>query len=527
MIPSLFNGTVSASACSAATFSSFSIPDASIISVEAQLALNVTQNISIGAYSNNPGVNVVGANFCNVTTTYTHTGDDDSVQVQVWLPLDTWNGRLQFIGGAGWQAGLHPAGLMAMTAAIGQGFVAVSTDAGLGSDFTPENWALREEGVVNMRLLKNFGSDSLIEATDMAKAYTNAFYGEPAHFSYWNGCSQGGRQGLMMAQKYPDAFDGIAAAAPAINWISWAQQMEYSAFLMDQLNEFPPTCEFDALTAAAIETCDSADGLADGIITDATCKFDPMSMVGTAINCTGVEREVSQAAAIVMGGVWGGAKRGDNSSMGFGPSMDAILTGTITDLANINTTCSKDSTCGAETCTRGPVPLADDWFRLFLLKNSTASVSGFTQAEYDNFEIQARAEYEDIIDTSNPDLSGFRAAGGKMITYHGMADSVIPAKGTENYYQRVTALDPSVREYYRLFMAPGLHHCFGGPGMFPNSTFATLMRWVEEGEAPDVLLATSVLGLGATTIEERPLCPYPQVQKASVGADGQAVFTCE
>lgn len=193
-----------------------------------------------------------------------------------------------------------------MTAAVSQGFVSVSTDAGLGSDETPENWALLEEGVVNTRLLQNFASDALIESTDMAKAYTAAFHGEPAQFNYWNECSQGGRQSLMMVQRYPDAFDGIAAAALAINWNSWASQNQYPGLLMDQLGEFPPACEFNAIIATAVNSCDPADGLVDGITSDgAACAFDPLGVVGTTINCTdlGVEHDISQAAALAMRGL--------------------------------------------------------------------------------------------------------------------------------------------------------------------------------------------------------------------------------
>ncbi|KAM0326339.1 hypothetical protein ACHAQA_006939 [Verticillium albo-atrum] len=522
MIFSLFNGTVPLSACSAATFSYPVLPELEFLSLEANPVANLSRNIGVGAYVNHGAVNVTNANFCNVTVVYTHPGGNDSVHVQVWLPTDTWNGRLQAIGGAGWQAGLHYAGFMGMTASVGEGYATVSTDAGLGSEVTPVNWGLIEEGRPNMRLLQNLASDSLNEAAIIAKSLTTAFYSEPPKFSYFTGCSQGGRQGLMLAQQYPDAFDGIAAAAPAINWNNMAMQDMYPSFLMDLLGEYPPSCEVDALTAAAIEACDGKDGLVDGIITDSEgCDFDPMAMVGTTINCTnfGTERQISLATATLVQGAWNGAKRADNSSIWFGPGKDAVLTGSLTDIAIIPTTCSANG-----TCTKDAVGLFDDWIRLFILKNSTASTSGLTQEEFDRIVDAGAKEYDALLGTNDPDLSGFRQSGGKMITYHGMADTVIPVRGSKNYYERVMAVDPDVHDYYRLFLSPGLHHCFGGPGGYPDTTFETLVQWVENGVAPDTLTATSV---ETEPIIQRPLCPFPLKQKYSQSSCGTEKFSCE
>jgi len=305
MVPLLFHGSVSPFACSAAAVPYPTLPGAEFLSLEADLVANYSRNIAIGMYVNHGPVNVTNVSLCNITVSYTHPGESDTVNVQVWLPTDTWNGRLQAIGGAGWQAGLHYAGLMGMAASVGEGYATVSTDAGLGSEVTPANWGLLGEGKPNLNLLRNLASVSLNDGAVIAKSVTTRFYGEPPKYSYFTGCSQGGRQGLMLAQRYPDAFDGIAAAAPAINWNSMAMQDLYPSFLMDLLGEYPPSCEFDALTTAAIEACDGNDGIVDGIITDGeACNFDPMSMVGTTINCTnfGTERQISSAAAIVIQG---------------------------------------------------------------------------------------------------------------------------------------------------------------------------------------------------------------------------------
>jgi hypothetical protein len=134
-------------------------------------------------------------------------------------------------------------------------------------------------------------------------------------------------------------------------------------------------------------------------------------------------------------------------------------------------------------------------------------------------------QYQSILGTDDPDLSAFRDAGGKMITWHGLADLLIPPNGTSHYYERVMALDPNVQDYYRLFEAPGVGHCWGGIGPFPGDAFASLMRWVEEGIAPDVLAGASPPVDGK--VQHRPLCPYPLVSAYNGGDPSQASsFEC-
>lgn len=287
MIPSLFNGTIPSSACSAAALPYPDLFGAEFLSLETTYVANYSQRVPTGYYTNHGGVTVSNVNFCNVTVSYTHPGQNDTVHVQVWLPSDTWNGRLQHIGGAGWQAGLHYAGLMGMMASVGEGYATVGTDAGLGSDVYPTDWALLSEGNVNLYLLQNLASVSLNDASVIAKSLATSFYNTPPRYSYFSGCSQGGRQGLQLAQRYPDAYDGIAASAPAINWNQFAMADMWPLFVMDQMGVYPPACEIDAITNAALDACDGLDGITDGVISDPdACDFDPTSLIGTTINCT-------------------------------------------------------------------------------------------------------------------------------------------------------------------------------------------------------------------------------------------------
>lgn len=167
----------------------------------------------------------------------------------------------------------------------------------------PVNWGLLSEGNVNLYLLQDLTSTTLNDAAVIAKSAIDSFYKTPPKYSYYTGCSQGGRQGFQLAQRYPDAYDGIAASAPAINWNQFVMQGMWGMFVMDQLGEYPPACEINAITSAALKACDGADGIEDGMVSDTdSCGFDPATVVGSTVNCTELssERKVSAAAAEIV-----------------------------------------------------------------------------------------------------------------------------------------------------------------------------------------------------------------------------------
>lgn len=301
MIPSLFNGTVQPTACAPANIPMPSLFGAEFYSLEAHLVSNFSRYLPVGAYLNHGDVNITDVDFCNVTLSYTHPGQDDLLHVQAWLPIDTWNGRLQAIGGGGWRAGMSYSSSFSMQGAVGEGYVAITTDGGLGSSMSPADWGLVSPGNVNMYNLQNLASVSLNDMAVIGKSLAVGFYGQSPEYSYFNGCSQGGRQGLMLAQRYPDAFDGIAASAPAINWTKFFMTGLWPSSIMKKLGHVPPSCEYDAIRAAAIEACDGNDGVADGIISG-ECDFDPQSVIGRRLNCTnfGKVRKISSEAALIM-----------------------------------------------------------------------------------------------------------------------------------------------------------------------------------------------------------------------------------
>jgi hypothetical protein len=263
----------------------------------------------------------------------------------------------------------------------------------------------------------------------MAKDLINSFYGQSPDYSYYSGCSQGGRQGLMLAQRYPTAYDGIAASAPAINWPRFFSQAAWAQVLMSLHDLSPPACEFDAFRTAAIAECDPLDGLVDGLVSDdQNCNFDAFSMVNRTIYCadTDSNHTISNAMAELVDSIWRGPETKDGRSFWYGPNSQARLDGSLqpngvlSQLAYAMTSCNKNG-----TCTRVPSGLGEDWLRLFAVKNSTWDYTEI--ASVDEYLALAHAtvqQYDSIVGTNDPDLSAFRDAGGKIVSYHGMVSSL-------------------------------------------------------------------------------------------------------
>ncbi|KAI2473349.1 tannase and feruloyl esterase [Annulohypoxylon bovei var. microspora] len=489
------------------------LPGAQFTSLSALLVSNVTVQIPESAYVNNGALDVQGVSYCHVTTTYTHTGTADNVTVDTFLPTEGWNGRMQGIGGGGWFAGGLQFSLAAysMLGAVAEGYSAVTTDAGHASS-NPEDWVLKSPGHVNYHLLENFASTSLNEVSIIGKAITESYFGKPPHHSYWNGCSQGGRQGMKLAEKYPTAFDGIAASAPAWDLSGLTVANLWPHIVMKTIGQYSKNCELVAITEAAIEYCKATDGLVDGMILDPdACNFDPYSVVGKLISCndTGTPETVpiSKAAAEVANATWTGAQKLDGSPLWWGLKKGARLVGqdesfiVIESLAT--TICSQNGTCIGK-----PIELVDQWIRLLMKKDPSFDVSTITAAEFEQIFQASKEEYGPMCDVE-PNLDGFREAGGKMLTYHGLADSLVPPNSTTNFYDRITSKDKQVHDYYRVFEAPGLSHCYSGSGgYYPAGLFKALVSWVESGIVPDKLLASAPLQNG--TVHNGVLCPYPR-----------------
>ncbi|MFD1045904.1 tannase/feruloyl esterase family alpha/beta hydrolase [Kibdelosporangium lantanae] len=382
--------------------------------------------------------------YCSVSLVLTHPGANDRVTLSVWLPVSGWNGRFQGTGGGGYAM---TQGDTALAQAVKDGYAAAGTDGGHVNDFEdPSTWALGSDGHVNQALLLNFASRSLHEMAVGGKAVATSYYGRAPRYSYWTGCSTGGRQGLMEAQRYPDDYDGISANAPAVNWDRFIPDLVWPQVVMQQEHNFPTQCEFQAFHDAATAACDRNDGVADGVVDlPDSCDYSPYRLVGTKIVCDGKEITISRADADVVHKIWQG------TPLWYGLNRTAPF-GSIA-----NTAVGPDG-----TVTGVPFGISANWLRYFVQEDPSFDLRTVTYRDFDRLFAKSRARFNQVIGTDDPDLSAFRAAGGKMITWHGIDDSIIPYQGTVDYRQRVDRRmggTSTVDNFYRVFLTPGVDHC--------------------------------------------------------------------
>jgi pimeloyl-ACP methyl ester carboxylesterase len=433
----------------------------------------------------------------------------DRINIFVVLPMDNWNGRFQAIGNGGYAgsiAAVVPLSSATPQAALAQGYVAAATDTGhQGSPLTGE-WAWSPTGM-NYSLIRDFAYRANHEMAVKAKTLIGEFYGRPPSYSYWNGCSTGGREGLTAAMRYPDDFDGIVAAAPAINWTKFIPAEMWPQLVMKESGNFLPQCKLQAITNRVTEICDPGDGLKDGLFDPLRCDIKAAQLKGLQTDCG----EVSDADVAVIQKIWEGPRRADGQFMWYGLEPGADL-GSVPGLTLAATVSAPDGTAIDGVS----FPVSNDWFKWWLHKDPLWDWHSLTYDQFFADFDQSVVEWADYLSTNNPDLSGFRSRGGKIVMWHGLADPVIFPRGTVNYYESVMSKmgQRATNDFARLFLAPSVGHCSGGTGPVPADPLAAVVKWREQGQAPASLIATLPAGTGVNTSNEemtRPLCPYPQV----------------
>jgi pimeloyl-ACP methyl ester carboxylesterase len=469
-----------------------------------------------------------GLSFCNISVEYTHPGYNDSLVVYVLLPPeDEWNGKLVGAGGGGW-SGTN--GDILTVPVVDAGYSVMTTNAGVPPRMlTSEEWALLSVGNPDINRLNTFSSRALHDMAMIGKSVTRDYYGQAVAYSYWVGCSQGGRQGMMNAQRYPDDYDGIVALAPAVNWAQFHPGMVWAQQIMHELDYYPQPCEVLAFTAAAVEACDELDGIADGIVSLVNCPFNPFALIGKPFNCSGssgTNTTFTENGARVMHAAWQGPRSTTDGFLWYGYHPDANLQSTAA-----GTTCSSPG-----NCTFIPFTIPEDWLKLWVANDPSFSLTNLSRQVFQNLMHDGVQRYDSIISTRDADLSRFRDNGGKIITWHGMSDEYIPVLNSVDYYDRVRQNDENVTDYFRMFLAPGTPHCAPGNGHFPIDVLSDLENWVEQGNAPTHLNGhnisnidptTGTLLSGSVTLSGRPICPYPLVQRYMGGNTNlQSSFEC-
>ncbi|MDO9712289.1 tannase/feruloyl esterase family alpha/beta hydrolase [Paracraurococcus lichenis] len=456
--------------------------------------------------------------FCRVAGSISPV-EGSRIGFEAWLPLQGWNGRYLQVGNGGYAGTIQYGNLAPM---LRLGFATASTDDGHDASGPTGSWALGQP----QRII-DFGYRAVHQTALRAKEIVQAFYGRPQDYAYWNGCSEGGREGLMEAQRFPADFDGVLAGAPAqyFTHLQAAGVWNQQALQADPASTIPAS-KAPAIQAAALAQCDAAgDGVQDGIVGDVrACRFDPSVLL-----CQGEDNDTcltpKQVTALTR--VQRGAhnpRTGQRLFTGYQPGAEAEPS------ANWNAWFWSGPQANQFV-------YGDALFQYFVYDDPAWDWRSF-DFDTDLFQADSKPIAEQslgrVMNAVSPDLRAFAGRGGKLIQYHGLNDPAI-APYSINYYESVLAharrggaADP-VREtqaYYRYYSVPGMGHCSGGPG--PNAfgqqgslpvpadpqhnVLLALQRWVEEGVPPEAIIATKYQGDQAANgvAATRPLCPYPQ-----------------
>jgi feruloyl esterase len=451
--------------------------------------------------------------YCQVDGYVTTPGDGaishNEVNFRVGLPTTTWNSDFYFQG-VGGLAGV----IGALDTGLQRGYASASTDTGhqgsseLGNPVMDGSWALN-----NRPKIVDFGYRGVHVATVAAKAVVSEYYGRAPRRSIFNGCSNGGRQGLMEAQRYPDDYDGVISVAPAFKaidtikswiWQAQAQLAEPGAWLSP--------AELGALARASLQANDARDGLVDGLVSDpARAHFEPGRLVATDAL---TPAQVRAALAIYSG--HGQAVEGHPE--GHEDGWLAYVTGAVAPVVGPD----GDLAFPFSPAAPAGYTFANEFLRYFFFNDPTYNLTSFDFVrDADKLET-----LRSTLDATDPDLGAFRARGGKMIMAHGWADPALNAWGPIDYHARVADRmgADATSEFFRLFMAPGMFHCAGGPGPYSFDALTAMEGWLDTGVAP-----ASMVAANPATGRTRPLCPYPTtaVYGGSGSIDVAANFACE
>jgi pimeloyl-ACP methyl ester carboxylesterase len=434
--------------------------------------------------------------------------EGSGIKMQVWLPSN-WNSKVVGFGGGGFEGGLGGA-LITLRGPVGKGYAAVVTNAGHDSASEPR-WALRQPEKV-----ADFGHRANHLGAAFGKALSADYYRAAAQRAYFHGCSNGGRDALMLAQRYPDDYDAIIAGAPANDFTGLLSSFARIGRLT-RTTPGPDTLspKLKLVHEAAVAKCDRLDGLKDGLIERPTmCRFNPAVVQcksGTGADCLS-KAEVATVRAIY---------RGTYDSKGR-EIMPGLPIGSEYEWAAWLTS---PKAGGPEMATN-------------LMRYMVYSDPAWPEASFDLDRDFAAAKRQPgpVIDAVDPDLRPFFGRGGKLLMYHGWDDAAIPAGNSLRYHAAVRrAVGRSAEDNMRLFMLPGVAHCAGGHGPDTVDYLSALDQWVESGVAPDRMVATKydslikvMTGQPANVVRSRPACAWPKrVRYSGNGSvDEAASYVC-
>jgi len=460
--------------------------------------------------------------FCRVVAEDKPTTDSD-IKIEVWLPTSGWNGKFRGQGNGGFAGEID---YRSLGLAVLQGYASAATDTGHAAEGTNAAWALgHPEKIVD------FAYRAIHEMTVVGKAATKAFYGDGAKHSYFANCSNGGRQALMEAQRFPEDYDGILAGAPANYWTHLLSSALYDAQITtSDPASYIPTSKIPSIAKAVNAACDANDGVTDGVLNDPRkCHFDPATLLCKAADSDSC---LTQPQVTALKKLYAGAhdSQGREIFPGFLPG-------------------GEDGQGGWPLWISGAAPGQS---LLFAFGGGFFSDMvydkpdwDYKKANLDEAVAAADKKFAHVLNATETNLQPFASRGGKLIIYHGWNDAAISALNSINYFESVQTKmgQADADSFLRLFMVPGMQHCGGGPGPDVFGQFGTspqndaqhniylaLEQWVEKGAAPSTVIAAKLTGAGsAAAVEEtRPLCAFPQAAKYKGTGDTNdaANFAC-
>ncbi|HEY6213588.1 MAG TPA: tannase/feruloyl esterase family alpha/beta hydrolase [Vicinamibacterales bacterium] len=437
--------------------------------------------------------NRVRAAHCRVEGTI-----GSEIHFRLLLP-DTWNRKFLMGGGGGYVGSIDNQA----QSSVNLGFATVGTDTGHRGGVTDASWAKD-----NLERQLNFGYLAVHRTAEVAKAIINSYYDAPSDKNYFSGCSNGGRQALMEAQRFPDDFDGIVAGAPAYDFVGIAAQ-----FIKDIQAAFPDskvnTPLFTPATLKSVETqilekCDALDGVKDGLMEDPRkCAVN----VDTLTGLTPQQRDALKKIYATTGSIYPAQPAGGEGDPAGWPLW---ITGG-----------------GLMTTPQGPslrYGFGTQFFKYFVFNDPSWD---YTKYDVANTRKDA-AMAATFMNATDAKLEGFKAKNRRLILWHGWSDPALTALASAKYYEQAEMGDPKIRETFRMFMLPGVLHCGGGPGPDSADWTSAIVDWVEKGKAPERIVAKKMAADGSVT-RSRPLCPYPQhaVYSGSGSTDDEKNFVCK
>jgi feruloyl esterase len=431
-----------------------------------------------------------------------HPTADSVIRFEVWMPQTGWNGRIVDVGNGGFAGAIDYRQLGANVLA---GYATADSDAGHQADSEDASWAYGHP-----EKIKDFGWRAVHLTAGVSKAMVKAYYGKPQDKAYFDSCSDGGREALMEAQRFPEDYDGILAGAPANNWTHMLTSgLSLAKTMGDDPTAFFSSMKLPAIHTASLAACDAQDGVKDGIVSNPeACHVDTAALV-----CKGAEdvscltpKQATTLRALYRGGT---DDRGQTLFPGYTPG---------------------DETMGWKNWMIGNAPASGsggnymaNFFRYMVYNDPKWNP---LTADVDDALRRGMQGAAKDVDSTNTDLSRFAARGGKLILYHGWNDPAISPWNTVNYFNAVkkTMGEAKAAQTVRLFMAPGVEHCLAGPGpsLFGqlglpaaegkgSGALDLLQKWVERGDAPEMILAATPKDPRDPAAQiVRPLCAYPK-----------------